>query len=275
MRQEDDVAAAREQFYCRPVRNLTHLLRYRFSWMNDHLPSGDPRGVEVGAGIGVSRDYIRARRFFLTDLAGSPWLDIQWADSMAMPIRTASLDFVICSNMVHHLASPVRFLEEISRVLKEGGVLLIQDVNCSFFLRLVLRLMRKEGYSFDQDVFDRSLLLSDPDDPWSANNAVPNLLFDDVDRFHREVPYFRITRNTFSEFILFLNSGGVTAKTAYLPLPAWCLRFAERVDVALASAFPMVFALQRQIVLTKDSTMTAQQSTGGRRDGHSGRNADA
>jgi SAM-dependent methyltransferase len=251
MRNEDGVEQARELYYRRPVGNLAYLLRHRFSWMNEYIQPGNAVGIEVGAGIGVSRDFIRSRRFFLTDLAGSDWLDVQWADSTAMPVKTGSLDYVVCSNMIHHVAQPVRFLEEMGRVLRDGGVLIIQEVNCSFFLRLALRVMRKEGYSFEVDVFDRSAVMSDPDDPWSANDAVPNLLFDDADRFHREVPWFRIIRNTFSEFILFLNSGGVTAKTISIPLPEWALRIAEKIDNTLASAFPMVFALQRQVVLKK------------------------
>jgi hypothetical protein len=48
---------------------------------------------------------------------------------------------------------------------------------------------------------------------------------------------------------MFLNSGGVTAKTAYLPLPPVLLRTVDIVDDILVKLAPEVFALGRRIAL--------------------------
>ncbi|MCS6809597.1 MAG: class I SAM-dependent methyltransferase, partial [Candidatus Kapabacteria bacterium] len=62
-------------------------------------------------------------------------------------------------------------------------------------------------------------VVSNPSDPWSGNNAVGALLFNDHQRFYSNVPYFRIVFDAYSECFLFLLSGGVTAKTFAIPLP--------------------------------------------------------
>ncbi|WP_414524242.1 hypothetical protein, partial [Umezakia ovalisporum] len=85
----------------------------------------------------------------------------------------------------------------------------------------------------------------------SANCAIPNLLFDDKERFESSVPAFQVKHRSFSEFFMFLNSGGVIAKTFFIPLPSGLLSMVEWVDKVLTRSFPTIFALQRQIVLQK------------------------
>ncbi len=253
MKHEGDVARAREYFYSTSANNLKRLIKNRFEWMNDYIGQ-DAVGVEVGCGTGVSKDYIKAKEYLVSDFADHAWLDLKNVDALNTGFENSSFDFVVSSNMVHHVPYPVRFFEEMSRILKPGGVLLIQEINASFFMRILLRLMRHEGYSFEVDVFNRDLVCTDPNDLWSANCAIPNLLFDDESRFHSNVSQFRIEHKSFSEFFTFINSGGVIAKTAFVPLPVWGLKIIEKIDGILANTLPSVFALQRQIVLRKVSS---------------------
>lgn len=250
MRSEGDVRAAREHFFAHRGGNLEFLLRRRYEWMNDYIGPND-RGIEIGCGTGVSKVFIRAGEHRLTDYADHEWIDVKNVDALATPFADASFDFVISSNMIHHVPQPLQLFAEMQRVLKPGGWLLVQEINASLSMRLVLRLMRHEGYAFDADVFDPNEICTDPNDLWSANCAIPNLLFDDAAKFERNVPFFRIERSTFSEFFLFLNSGGVIAKTASIPLPDIALQALAHVDRMLASSLPGVFALQRQIALRK------------------------
>lgn len=250
MKFEGDVTRAREHFFSGKSQNLRKLIEKRFSWMNAYIPAG-ARGVEVGCGTGVSKEFIKAKEYLITDFADYPWLDASNIDALNTGFPDQSFDFVVSSNMIHHVPYPVRFFEEMGRILKPGGVLLVQEINASFFMRLLLRAMRHEGYSFEPDVFDRNLICTDPKDLWSANCAIPNLLFDDADKFHAQVPQFRITKQSHSEFFMFINSGGVIAKTFSVPLPSAVIKVIEAVDNVLANALPSIFALQRQIVLQK------------------------
>jgi ubiquinone/menaquinone biosynthesis C-methylase UbiE len=189
MKHEGDVARAREHFFSSNSHNLRHLLQSRFSWMNKYIPE-DGRGLEVGCGTGISKEFIKAREYIISDYAEHPWLDACNVDALNTGFPDTSFDFVVSSNMVHHVPYPVRFFKEMARILKPGGVLLIQEINASLFMRMLLRLMRHEGYSFDVNVFDPDEVCTDPHDLWSANCAIPNLLFDNPGKFHAQVPQF-------------------------------------------------------------------------------------
>ncbi|MDA3951674.1 MAG: class I SAM-dependent methyltransferase [Spirochaeta sp.] len=250
MKHEGDVSLAREKFFEMKPGNLRFLLEKRYRWMNRYIQPGD-RGIEVGAGAGFSKEFIECEAYQTTDFADYPWIDIINVDAMHTPFDDSQFDFVVSSNMIHHLAYPVQFFREMRRILKPGGRLLIQEVYTSFFMRFFLRLMRHEGYDFDADVFDESTVANDADDLWSANCAIPNLLFDDMDTFRRNIAGFEVTPPKYREFTVFLNSGGVVAKTFFVPLPRFLLYLQYGVDTVLASLFPKVFALQFRTVMTK------------------------
>lgn len=251
MRNEGNVPAARAAFYAGANRNLVFLLDQRFRWMQRHIDAQTACGVELGCGQGYGKDVLHAKSYLLTDYADYDWLDVKMVDALATPFPDEQFDFVIASNMIHHVPYPPKFFAEVRRILKPGGKLLVQDVNCSLLMRAMLRLMRIEGYSYEVDVFDDRAPVNDPDDLWSGNNCVPNLLFDDPERFHARMPGFRILEQGFSEVAVYLASGGVTAKTFFVPLPDWALRALKAVDDGLVAVAPQVFALQRRAALVR------------------------
>lgn len=250
MRREGDVAEARRDFFNHPSPNLELLVRNRYEWMNEFIDDTQV-GLDIGCGMGLSKQYLHAKAVHLSDLAEHDWLDFRQVDALSLPFEDGSYDFIVCGNMIHHVAQPLRLFAEVERVLKPGGKLLIQEVNASLCMRLILRIMRHEGYSFEPNVFDKNQICNDPNDPWSANCAIPNLLFDDLDRFHAEVRGFQCVHKSFSECLCMLNSGGVIAKTFYVPLPKWVVRTLAAIDSVLTTLAPQVFAMQRQIVLEK------------------------
>jgi SAM-dependent methyltransferase len=250
MRGAGDVLSARANYAQRKSVNLRWLLRSRFEWMNQYI-TPDALGVDIGCGPGFSREFIRCRKLLLTDIESYNHLDIGGVDALRLPFACESVDFIIGSNVVHHLPYPGRFLNEARRVLRSGGFLLMHEVQASLLFCGVLRAMRHEGYSFDVNVFDESCICADPNDPWAGNNAIPRLLFDNHDAFLKAQPGWRILRDDPCECLLFLNSGGVTAKTAYIPLPPILLKAVERLDTILAKVAPNILAVGRSIALQK------------------------
>jgi putative flippase GtrA/SAM-dependent methyltransferase len=250
MRHEGDTSRAREFFFTAAPQNLKVLLEHRYEWMNRFIGSED-LGVEVGCGTGLSREFIRSSRFYLSDVADYDWLDYKHVDAMNTPFADGSFDFVVSSNMIHHVAQPLSFFREMERILRPGGRLIIQEVNASLAMRIVLRLMRHEGYSFAPNVFDPDQICNDPADPWSANCAIPNLLFDNREEFEKHVPAFRMVHASFREFACMFNCGGVIAKTLCIPLPKWAVKLMHGIDTILTAVAPHIFAMQRQIVLEK------------------------
>lgn len=250
MKDEGNVVSARKYYFENKSNNLKFLLKKRFTWMNDFINEHDT-GIEVGCGTGISKEFIKSSHFKITDYANHEWLDIKMVDALNTPFEKESFDFIVSSNMIHHVPYPMRFFEEMYRILKPKGKIIIQEINCSWVMRKVLRLMRHEGYDFAAKVFDENFICTDPNDLWSANCAIPNLLFDDKVQFANQIKKFRIMHYSFSECLIFLNSGGVISKTIFIPLPKIILKIINGIDSALCKIAPKIFALQRQIVLEK------------------------
>ncbi len=248
MRGEGDVVAARTDYATRTSLNLHWLLRSRYEWMNQYIPP-EAVGVDLGCGAGFSAHFIQCRELILTDYAWQSFLHVAGVDALCLPFRNASLDFIIVTNVLHHLPYPIRFFREARRVLKPRGHILIHEVHASLLLRLILRLMRHEGYSFGINPFQEDFICTQPDDPWAGNNALPRVLFQDWRRFSEHIPGWDVVLDEKCECLSFLNSGGVTAKTAYIPLPKILLLCVDMFDAAVAKLAPDLFALGRRIAL--------------------------
>ena len=251
MADEGDVEAARERFLSNRFRNLDALLTQRYAWMNDYIEPKD-EVVEFGCGAGFSRLYVKQGNLTLTDYIKSPWVD-KFADAMKPPFEEKSVDVIICSHMIHHMAKPVTFFRLVHPILKDGGRIIIQDLNTAFTLRLLLRIMRHEGWSYDIDVFDEKSVTNDATDPWSANCAIPELLFQSSTAFEEKVPGFKVVLNDLNECLLFPLSGGVIAKKGVPEISDFILSAVKVIDRVLIAVAPSVFAMGRSVVLEKTS----------------------
>lgn len=252
-RQEDhklaqvgDLEKAREHFFNKKPKNLYYLLDKRYTWMNQYI-SEHSKGLEVGCGAGFSKEFIKNDNFLLTDYTDDSWLD-EKVDALNMPFEDSEMDYVIASNMIHHLSKPYLFFEECSRVLKPGGRLIIQDVNGSLMMRLMLKMLNHEGFSYEVNPFDREMECCDPENLWAGNNVITNLLFDEQKKFENSFP-FKFEKMRYCEFLIFLISGGVTAKTKTIHLPRWALNMINAFDNMLIAISKRTFALQIQVVL--------------------------
>tara|TARA_B100000963_G_scaffold294238_1_gene264832 strand:+ start:582 stop:977 length:396 start_codon:yes stop_codon:yes gene_type:complete len=101
--------------------------------------------------------------------------------------------------------------------LADGGLILIQDINTSFFMRLLLYLMSHQSFSYNHNIFDESL------------------------------------KKSLNEFLLFPLSGGVIAKYEKVESPFFVLKLIDLFDRAMLFFFPKLFALRRSVVLKKET----------------------
>lgn len=228
-------------------RNLIFLLESRYEWMKAYV-TRDQVGVELGAGIGVTKRFLDGYKLELTDCYHHDWLD-KVVDAMDMPYPDNSLDYIIASNVIHHIAYPVVFLNEVKRVLKPGGYLLINDVNCGLLMRLLLKTLKHEGYSYNKDVFSRTEPVNHPNEPWSGNNAVCDLLFNDRIEFFNRTG-LSIIKDQPDELFTFLLSGGVSSEFKTIQLPIWALKLFQKLDYCLSN-LKSIFPLSRKTVILK------------------------
>lgn len=250
MRNEGNVETAREIFLKKKPSNLNFLLKQRYEWMNAFIRN-DHKGIEFGSGTGISKFFIKSEEFQTSDMTGHEWLDHKFINALNPPFSDNSYDFIISENLIHHLAFPLEFFRQSNRILKPGGLLIIQETNASYMMRFLLRMMKHEGYNLHADVFDELRPQTDEKDLWSANNAISNLLFNDREKFFANVSGFDIIHDRYAEFTILLNSGGIIAKTFYILLPAFLLHILNSADKLLIKMAPQIFALQRRIVLRK------------------------
>lgn len=250
MKSEGNVAAAREYFLTGKNKVLHSLVEQRFSWMNNYIKEQDEKVIELGCGAGFSKEFINTDKLILTDVANYDWVD-EYVDALDIKYPDESVDVFICSHMIHHIANPATFLDSLSKKLRPGGRVIIQDIYTCGLMKLALRIMRHEGWSDEVDIFDRSAICNDPQDPWSANCSIPKLLFGGGQRFEQEFPAFRILKNTRNECFLFFLSGGVIAKTHSLPVGERGVKIIKGIDKGLVKCLPSLVACGCSVVLEK------------------------
>ncbi|MCZ6656111.1 MAG: class I SAM-dependent methyltransferase [Gammaproteobacteria bacterium] len=237
----------RDRILSRPS-NLDFLLARRAHFLREHLNLGD-RVLEVGAGYGIVSLYVDGVQLVTTDVRYAPWITTV-ADVMALPFADEMFDAVVCLNVLHHVEYPRGALEEMVRVLHPGGRILISEPHLSLTLRAVLLLARHEYVDRRVDPFGTESCQTGRGSGLNGNNAIGDLLFDDMKTFCRAFPELSLEYHRLIECVTFLNSGGVEYRTVSVMLPRFMLEWLGVLDDWLAR-FPRLFPICRQIVLRK------------------------
>ncbi len=251
MRTIGDTKIAREIYNSSKSQNLKFLLNERFDWMNRYIGESDV-GIEVGSGAGFTKDFIKNKNLKLTDMRNDEHLDYKNIDAQNTKFQNESFNYVIASNMIHHVPYPIKFFREMNRILKKDGKLIIFDSYCSLVFQVVTAIMKHEGFDFTVNVWDEKNPKNDEHDVWDGNIAITNLIFDDKKKFNEKLgSYFTIEYEKFTECLIFLNSGGVTSKTFNIPMNKFFLNILKLIDKILIKISPSIFGMGRRIVLVK------------------------
>ena len=251
MKSVADTKTAIEIFNFNKSKNLSYLLEKRFGWMNKFI-NEDEVGIEFGSGAGFAKFYIKNKNFKMSDLSKDKHLDFKEVDAQATNFKDESFNYIIASNMIHHIPYPIKFFREMNRILKKNGKLIIFESYCSIIFQLATIVMKHEGFDFTKNVWDEKDPKSDEKNAWAGNIAVPHLLFDDKQIFQKKMGnFFSIEYEKLTECLIFLNSGGVTSKTFHIPLPFFALKILNLIDKILIKFLPNFFGMGRRIVLKK------------------------
>lgn len=228
--------------------NLEILLEERYAFFNRFVQPGT-RVLELGAGIGITANYLPACTFYQSDVEQNPWLDAV-IDGEFLPFPDRSFDAIICMLALHHMPHPGAALKECSRVLSPGGHLVVLEARNSWLLRFFLRLTGHEYVDPRVDPFGSESCQRSTDN-WNGNNAIGDLLFEDPMRLKQNLPDLTLVHHRYTECALFLNSGGVNKKVPYIPLPKGILRIVIAADKILCRLAPNFFPLHQEVVLRK------------------------
>lgn len=124
------------------------------------LPPGGDRIVEVGAGYGRLADEYRGyREIVLFDaseahvaaareqFAGDSQVKVEQGDAYALPFEDGSFDAVVCVRVVHHLEHPEAVFAEFARILRPGGVLVLEFANKRHLKAVLKYALRRQSWS--------------------------------------------------------------------------------------------------------------------------------
>ena len=232
--------------------NLLYLLNKRFNWMKKYTAKKKII-IELGSGNGCLKKIINNKNIILTDIIKYPWIDKK-VDMLKVNLNKKlinKVDVFIINHSLHHCANPALSLHRMSKYLKKGGHILINEPETSFILKLLQILLDDESWSLTAKVFNNKKNLFNPRNPWISNTAIAQLLFKNEKKFNQFFPQFEIKENTLSEFLIFLNSGGVNSNFFYISLHKKIIKIIDIFDKFLIFLFPSIFAFNRKIILKK------------------------
>lgn len=118
-------------------------------------------------------------------------------DSMHLPFANCSFDIVLGRSLLHHLPDPAQGVDEMHRVLKRGGELLIVDTNQSVLNTLPRKIIsRGKHFSDDHKNFDVAELTRILESKFQIDNvyhfgyiAYPLIGFPDLVPVFKFVPF--------------------------------------------------------------------------------------
>jgi len=247
----EDFKYCRNSFEKGATSNLIFLLNKRYSFIKENIKASGS-GVEFGAGAGLSSYFLKGYNILISDFCNSDWLSGKNIDAMNSGLPSGNFDYVLVSNVIHHLDKPRLFFDEALRILKPGGKIIIIEPYSSLLMRIFLRIKKHEQvinsvYPLDEEYSFKKYAKSEKD----GNNAVGKMLFKKPDKFLKKYPGFEIIKKSCSEFSVFLNSGGQYSKSPYIPLPFFILKLSDLADKLVISVLPGIFALGIYVVIRK------------------------
>jgi ubiquinone/menaquinone biosynthesis C-methylase UbiE len=124
------------------------------------LPRTGGRLIEVGAGFGrLVDEYAGYREVVLFDssealleagrerLGADRRLDFVLGDAHALPFPENSFDAIVCIRVAHHFADVGRVFREFARVLRPGGVLVLEFANKRHLKSVLKYALRRQSWS--------------------------------------------------------------------------------------------------------------------------------
>jgi len=128
----------------RVTKEQLERLFHRYHFAVEFCKDKDVLEVACGAGLGLGYLARRAKKVFAGDIdennlsfaqeyyLGRDNIDIKILDAHKLPFEDSSFDVVILYEALYYLAQPERFIQEVHRILRREGMLIICTVNKSW-----------------------------------------------------------------------------------------------------------------------------------------------
>jgi SAM-dependent methyltransferase len=205
--------------------------------------------LEIGSGTSPLKQ-------FLPNVITSDVLDLDYLDLVfdcheidrLDAIKDNSLDVITVTNVLHHLKSPIVFLNRAASKLKSGGKLIATEPFFSVLSTLIFKYLHHEPVDFRISEPE----LDEVQGPLaSANIALPWLIFlrhrEWLQRLNDNFDVTGLTSRPFTA-LSYMVSGGISHR---LPVPQLLYRMLFRLDLAISRRFPHFCAAFFTLTLTR------------------------
>lgn len=247
---EDRAATLRNRAALNANRNLLYWYRQLYvHQFRKCLAPQNLRILEIGSGVSPLQRFHPS--VLTSDVLELDYLDyvfdcheIDRFDS----IENESLDVITLTNVLHHLKSPIDFLNNAACKLRAGGKVIATEPYFSKLSTLIFTRLHHEPVDFDVPA---PLLPAIRGPLASANIALPWIIFTQRQDWRDQLgANFDFEPTTFAPFsaVSYMVTGGISRR---LPIPESLYRAFFWVDYWLAEKFPRLLASFLTIELTR------------------------
>jgi SAM-dependent methyltransferase len=231
-------------------RNLFFWYRELYRDQFKDLPSPETLSIlEIGSGTSPLKQF--HSNIVTSDILQLDYLDLVFdcheIDKLDA-IKDTSLDVITLTNVLHHLKSPIAFLNCAAGKLKPGGKVIATEPFFSMLSTAIFKYLHHEPVDFRIPGPE----LGEVQGPLaSANIALPWLIFfrrrDWLQRLNEK---FDIASRDIRPFtaLSYMTTGGISHR---LPVPRFLYRALFPIDLALSRSFPRLCASFFTITLTR------------------------
>ncbi len=205
--------------------------------------------LEIGSGTSPLKQFLPS--VITSDVLDLDYLDLVFdchqIDKLDA-IADNSLDVITLTNVLHHLKSPIEFLNRAASKLKAGGKVIATEPYFSVVSTLIFKYLHHEPVEFR---------ISEPELRYvqgplgSANIALPWLIFfrnrEWLQGLTTNFDFTNCSTRPFSA-LSYMATGGISRR---LPVPRFLYRMLFSVDLALSRRFPNFCAAFFTATLTR------------------------
>jgi hypothetical protein len=232
--------------------NKNLLFWYRELYRDQFKAFANPAALsilEIGSGTSPLKR-------FLSNVVTSDVLDLDYLDLVfdcheidkLDAIKDKSFDVITVTNVLHHLKSPIAFLNRAASKLKAGGKVIATEPFFSVFSTAIFKYLHHEPVDFripEPELGDVRGPLA------SANIALPWLIFfrkpEWLQRLSDNYDVGNLSIRPFTA-LSYMITGGISHR---LPVPHLLYRMLFPVDLALSRRFPSFYAAFFTVALTR------------------------
>ena len=247
---EDRAATLRNRARLHANRNLLFWYRELYRDQFRDFPNSQTLSIlEVGSGTSPLKQ-------FLSNVITSDVLDLDYLDLVfdcheiekLDAIKDSSIDVITVTNVLHHLKSPIEFLNRAASKLKSGGKVIATEPFFSVLSTPIFKYLHHEPVDFrisEAELGEVKAPLA------SANIALPWLIFlrrrEWLQRLSENFDIATLSTRPFSA-LSYMATGGISRR---LPVPCFLYRAFFPMDLTLSRCFPRFCASFFTLTLTR------------------------